>query len=111
MGICKWERIKIKDFEPRNNYGKSWYSSRVLLSSGTKTPDANEDIECNFDDPGNNENENWEYVTNDSLEECLDNFDEEVENSKEATFLVGRTSRFGRAVKFNSNILGCIKCK
>ena len=41
-----------------------------------KTIDANEDIECNSDDPGNNENEYLEYDTDDSLEDCLDNFDE-----------------------------------
>ena len=64
---------------------------------------ANEDIECNSDDPGNNENENLEHDRDDSLEDCLDNFDEEVEISKEATFVVSRTSRFGRAVKVNSN--------
>ena len=64
--------------------------------------DSNEDIECNSDDPGNNENENLEYDTDDSLEDCLDNFDKEVEISKKATFLVGRTLRFGRAVKFDN---------
>ena len=68
-----------------------------------KATDANEDIECNSNDPGNNENENLEYDRDGSLEDCLDNFDEEVEISKEATFLVSRTSRFGRAVKVNSN--------
>ena len=42
-------------------------------------------------------------MTAESLEnDCLDNFDEEVEISKEATFLVGRTSKLGRTVKFNS---------
>ena len=60
------------------------------------------DIECNSDDPGNNENENLEYDTDDSLEGCLEKFDEEVEISKETTFFAGRTPRFGRAVKFNS---------
>ena len=67
-----------------------------------KPTDANEDVEWNSDDLGNNENENLEYDTDDSLEDCLDNLDEEVEISKKANFLVGRTSRFGRAVKFNS---------
>ena len=101
MGICKWEGRKTKNCAPRNNYSKSWYS---FYHQELKPTDANEDIECNSDDPGNNENENLEYDTDDSLEECLDNFDKEVEISKEATFLVGRTSRFGRAVKFNSKI-------
>ena len=67
-----------------------------------KPADSNEDIECKSDDPGNNENENLEYDTDNSLEYCLSNFDEDIKISKEATFLVGRTSRFGRAVKFNS---------
>ena len=61
-----------------------------------------EDIEYNSDDPGNNENEKLEYDTDDGLEDCLENFEEEVDISKEITFLAGRTSRFGRAVKFNS---------
>ena len=50
-----------------------------------------------LDDPGNKEIENLEYDTGDSLDnDCLGNFDEEVEISKEATFLEGRTSKFGR---------------
>ena len=61
-----------------------------------------ENIECNSDDPGNNENENLAYDTDNSLEGCLENFDEEVKISKETTFFAGRTSRFGRAVRFNS---------
>ena len=61
-----------------------------------------EDIECNSDEPGNNENGNLEHDRDGSLEGCLENFDEEVEISKETTFLAGRTSRLGRAVKFNS---------
>ena len=52
-----------------------------------KPTDANEDIECNSDDLGNNANENLEY---DADEGCLDNFDEEVEISKEANFLGGQ---------------------
>ena len=47
-----------------------------------KPTDANEDTECNSDGPGNNENEHLEYDTDDRLEDCLDNFDEEHDISK-----------------------------
>ena len=56
-----------------------------------KPTDSNEDIECNYDDPGNNENENLEYDTDDSLEDCLYNFNEEVEiYFKKSNFLGGQ---------------------
>ena len=55
-----------------------------------KPDDANEDAECYSDDPGNNENENLEYDTDDSLDnDCLDNFNEEVEISR-GSFLGGQ---------------------
>ena len=43
---------------------ESWYDQEL------KHTDANEGNECNSDDPGNNENENLEYETDDSLEDC-----------------------------------------
>ena len=41
-----------------------------------KPTDTNQNIECNSDNPGNNENGNLEYDADDSLEICLDSFDE-----------------------------------
>ena len=56
----------------------------------SKPADASEDIECNSDDSGNNENKNLEYDTDNSLEDCLENCDEDFETSKEGTFFVGK---------------------
>ena len=82
-----------------------WQKVVLCYRQELKSTDANQDTECNSDDPGKNKNENLDYDTDDTLEDCLDNFDEEVEISKEGTFLVGKTSKFGIAVKFNRKFL------
>ena len=102
MGICKWESIRQRTVHQETTMAKAGTLPESCFHQELKPTDANEDTECNSDDRGKNENENLEYDTDNSLEDCLDNFDEEVKISKEPSFLVGRTSRFGRAVKCNS---------
>ena len=104
-GYVNGKALRQRTVRQETTMAKAGTLPESFYQQELKTTDANEDIEYNSDDPGNNENENLEYDTDDSLENCLDNFNEEVEISKEATFLVGRTSRFGRAIKFNNNFL------
>ena len=76
---------------PRSNYGKAGTLPESCYHQELKPTYANEDIKCNFDYPRTNKNQNLEDDTDNSLEGCLDNIDEEVEISKEETFLVGRS--------------------
>ena len=108
--MLEWESVNGKAVKQRTvcqepDMAKSGTLPEFCYRQELKSTDANQDTECNSNDPGKNENENLDYDTDDTLEDCLDNFDEEVEISKEGTFLVGKTSKFGIAVKFNRKFL------
>ena len=71
----EWASVNRKALRKRTEHQETTMAKAGTLPESCyhqelKHTDANEGNECNSDDPGNNENENLEYETDDSLEDC-----------------------------------------